>query len=261
MDKQPAEDAGPLAVASGEQSGGSAATADGSLPLYRQVYLALKEDIAHGRLVPGNRIPSEGQLCERFKVSRITTRKALADLAEEGLVVKRRGKGTYVSAQVLREVPVNSGSFIAMCHKQGIEPKTIVIASERRHPTSLEREQFGGADLEWVLAITRLRTAAGAPCILEVDVFRESIGPILTSDVENVPLATTIHELTGLEVGSRIDTFSIEGAKKRDADWLGCQVGTPLLIVDQVVLDCAKAPLYLNQQRIDTTSYKYVVTH
>lgn len=67
------------------------------LPLYKQIQLAIKEQIRKGRLRPGDRIPSEKELAEQFHVSLITSKNALAGLADEGIAVRVRGKGTFVA--------------------------------------------------------------------------------------------------------------------------------------------------------------------
>nr|WP_183601272.1 GntR family transcriptional regulator [Paenibacillus phyllosphaerae] len=68
-------------------------------PLYKQIQQAIKDQIRLGNLRPGDRIPSEKELAEQFHVSLITTKNALAGLAEEGVVVRAKGKGTFVSGQ------------------------------------------------------------------------------------------------------------------------------------------------------------------
>lgn len=65
--------------------------------LYEQVYQALKRDIVAGKYKVGDRVPSERELTEAFRVSRITSKKALEKLVEDGTVYRQRGKGTFVA--------------------------------------------------------------------------------------------------------------------------------------------------------------------
>ena len=67
--------------------------------LYEEIYMQLAEDIRSGRLAPGERVETERELAEKHHVSRITTKRALNLLEEEGLVVRRRGLGTFVVSQ------------------------------------------------------------------------------------------------------------------------------------------------------------------
>lgn len=68
--------------------------------LYEQVYRSLKNEILDGIYKPGDRIPSEKELTDSFKISRITSKKALEKLVEEGIVYRQQGKGTFVSQYI-----------------------------------------------------------------------------------------------------------------------------------------------------------------
>ncbi|MBO9129433.1 GntR family transcriptional regulator [Bacillus sp. 165] len=65
--------------------------------LYEQVYHSLKKDIAEGKYNAGDRIPSEKELSDAYRISRITSKKALEKLVEDGIVYRQRGRGTFVS--------------------------------------------------------------------------------------------------------------------------------------------------------------------
>src|SRR6202020_3511261 len=77
-----------------ETSGG--VTAGAGVPLHRQLFLVLHDEIARGAIAPGDALPSEQSLCDQFGVSRITVRRALADLAEQGYIERRQGVGSFV---------------------------------------------------------------------------------------------------------------------------------------------------------------------
>jgi GntR family transcriptional regulator, arabinose operon transcriptional repressor len=68
-------------------------------PKHRQVYAALRRQIQSGRWKPGDRLPSEAELVQTFDASRITVGRAVRDLQSAGLVARRPGSGTYVTAQ------------------------------------------------------------------------------------------------------------------------------------------------------------------
>src|SRR3984885_14205577 len=77
-----------------ETSGG--VTAGAGVPLHRQLFLVLHDEIARGAIAPGDALPTEQSLCDQFGVSRITVRRALADLAEQGYIERRQGVGSFV---------------------------------------------------------------------------------------------------------------------------------------------------------------------
>lgn len=74
------------------------------MPRYHQLYVLLKEKISSGEYSPGAMIPSELDLSSDFSVSRITVRRALDELAREGLITRQRGRGTFVSAEIASHV-------------------------------------------------------------------------------------------------------------------------------------------------------------
>lgn len=67
------------------------------VPLHEQLKEILRAEIREGRLRPGDRLPTEAELCARYRVSRAPVRQALEDLVREGLIVRRRGRGTFVA--------------------------------------------------------------------------------------------------------------------------------------------------------------------
>lgn len=73
---------------------------------YGMMAAELRDDILRGRLPPGDKMPSERDLCERFDASRVTVRRALRLLEDERLIVRRHGSGTYVGAQPARRIPL-----------------------------------------------------------------------------------------------------------------------------------------------------------
>jgi len=74
---------------------------DGDGPLYRQIRRSIADPIIAGHLVPGTRLPSEHEMMEMFKTSRMTVNRALQMLSDEGLVVRHRRSGTFVARQLV----------------------------------------------------------------------------------------------------------------------------------------------------------------
>jgi DNA-binding LacI/PurR family transcriptional regulator len=68
-------------------------------PLYTQIYEILRDQILSGKLRPGDRLPSESELAEKFSVSLITSKRALNDLSDESLVIRVKGKGSFVAGK------------------------------------------------------------------------------------------------------------------------------------------------------------------
>src|SRR5271156_6808002 len=86
---------------------GPVSTAAG-VPLHRQLFLVLHDEIDRGVIAPGEALPTEHTLCDQFGVSRITVRRALADLAQQGYIERRQGVGSFVREHGPPE-PVSAG--------------------------------------------------------------------------------------------------------------------------------------------------------
>ncbi|MBI3962513.1 MAG: GntR family transcriptional regulator, partial [Deinococcus sp.] len=76
---------------------------DSVIPLYYQLKELLRERIEAGEWEPGNQIPTEEELCERYKVSRITVREAIQGLVSEGLLYRQQGRGTFVAKAKIQQ--------------------------------------------------------------------------------------------------------------------------------------------------------------
>src|SRR6202000_2535352 len=90
---------------------GPVSTAAG-VPLHRQLFLVLHDEIDRGVIAPGEALPTEQALCDQFGVSRITVRRALADLAERGYIERRQGVGSFVREHDPADPSSMAGSYM-----------------------------------------------------------------------------------------------------------------------------------------------------
>src|SRR3974390_308687 len=96
--------------------------------LWRQVADGIERGIAEGRFAAGERLPGETEIAETYRVNRHTVRRALATLAERGLVRAARGSGTYVEAQPRLAYPLRSRTrFSEIVGDSGHEPRGQLI--------------------------------------------------------------------------------------------------------------------------------------
>lgn len=100
------------------------------VPLYAQLYRILKKDIITKVYEKGDMLPSETQLMKQYNVTRTTIRKAISNLAHEGLVETIHGKGTIVSLRELNYNIWNFGSFTDYLRIYNETPKSMVIKNE-----------------------------------------------------------------------------------------------------------------------------------
>lgn len=97
------------------------------VPLYYQLILNIKRCITGGLLKPGEILPSEAEICDVYQVSRSTVRQAFGELEAEGIVIRKRGKGTFISLPKLRRKLDSLYSFSNDMLAQGIKPESKMI--------------------------------------------------------------------------------------------------------------------------------------
>lgn len=232
------------------------------VPLYQQIKEDIKAAIESGRYKPKEQIPTEPELSAEYQVSRITVRRAVAELCAEGYLVKRQGRGTFVSTpRIHRKFSEGNGvkSFTKCCAESGL-----VAGARLLHrqivPVRQEEQHFFGVDSEALLLyIQRLRTADGQPIFLEnvflpYDTFKELMG----ADLTDVSLFAVIEQMTGricCDFNRR--TIEITRATPEQAQQLGVPVGEPLFFLNAYFLDQHGQPLCIGRQYYIGSRYMF----
>lgn len=231
-------------------------------PLYMQVSQSILEKIQSQEYLYGAQIPSEYELGEIFSVSRITIRKAISDLEAQGYLIKKRGKGTFVSYPKVIEIMSAGGSFTKSCRLLGAVPSTHVISKGELDAEESLRTQI---PIEFaqrkIFKVERLRLVNGIPAIFEIDYFHDTFAFLLDMDLENKPILELIRSQTGLIARSFEDSFDIVQADKRLAAQLKVAFNEPLLKVTQRVISSNNELIYVNDQFVATAVYTYAVRH
>ena len=221
--------------------------ADSASPLYRQLMQRIRADIASGVYAVHSRIPSEAELGETYQVSRVTVRKALAELTREGLLHRMQGKGTYVCAPRLKSNLREITSFHEACLMMGCTANTRVISTGVVQGEESIRQKLE-ADTDEVVEIVRLRLADDMPVMLETNCFPMKYASLLREDMTG----SLYHLLSkqGIEAASGVHEISLCYATAHQAKLLEVEVGTALMQLDQVIYDQHGQPLHTSHQVI-----------
>jgi GntR family transcriptional regulator len=139
----------------------SAIDKDGYIPVYVQIAEHIKRYIQENNITTGASIPSERELCEVFDVSRMTVRQAVDLLAREGILVRKKGKGTFVSTPKLNQPLTALTSFTKDMISRGLRPTSKVLGCKEikspDHVAEQLRFEKGGS----VVRLIRVRLANG----------------------------------------------------------------------------------------------------
>ncbi|NLO84496.1 MAG: GntR family transcriptional regulator [Clostridiales bacterium] len=217
-------------------------------PLYQQLMMRLKNDIMAGVYPAGGRIPSEQLLCDTYSVSRVTVRKAMLDLVQEGLLVRRQGKGTFVADERIQRDLQQITSFSAACRQKGHNATAKLISVQLEEATSEDIDKLGLAQGDRVLEICRLRLSDGEPIMLEINRFPERFS-FLREDNQETSLYEKLQK-HGIIPSSAVHDISLGYATPLVSKHLNTALGYALLLLDEVVLDQHDEPLHLSRQWI-----------
>jgi GntR family phosphonate transport system transcriptional regulator len=131
--------------------------------LWRQIVDTLRADVETGILKPGDQLPTEPELAERFKVNRHTVRRAMAVLAERGLLTVEQGRGTFVKNLAIPYVLGRRTRFSANLHAQGRGPGHQLIGSRTSTASAHVAAELGLEEGAPVIRIETLSIADGTP--------------------------------------------------------------------------------------------------
>ena len=221
---------------------------ESSSPLYHQLMTRISADIEKGTYPVGSRIPPEHELEQLYRVSRVTVRRALAELTAEGLLERKQGKGTFVSTPRVRQNLKNLHSFHDSCKLNGVTPGTDVIHVKETAADDGDAEELNLNAGARILEILRVRRADGIPVVLETNRFSMAYAYLEDQDL-NGSLYALLREY-GVEPKLALHDVSLRFASEEEAKLLEIEAGAPLVRLHEVVYDQRGRPLHNSVQLI-----------
>lgn len=211
-----------------------------SVPRYIEIADYLRGLIADAQ--PGERLPSDAELCERFSVSRMTARQAVMTLANENLLERKRGSGTYVSG---RRVPRALGSplsFSESTRQRGMVPSSRVL---RAGPVTISPDDATVLGIEAsvpAIMLERLRLADGIPMAIEHAIIPTDDPGLLDEDLTSGSLHAAF-ERSGRVPTRALAEVGARTATKRERDLLQLSANGVILSEIRTIFDQDDQPL------------------
>lgn len=237
------------------------------IPMYHRLASAIKKLIVNGYFREGDYIPTEAQLAEMFEISRTTVRQAVLKLCNDGLLERKRGKGTIVKKQkLMREFPGWS-SFTDEIKRMGKKPGTLVVALEIVPPPCREiKEALQLKSGEKVIYLLRKRYADDELLGVSESYFNKKIWDDFSielqdpAQINNRSIYAFLEE-NGLELIWAEEWVEAGIADKRIAELLDTTEGIPMLLLTRVVYGRDNAPIEYAVNKFRADKYKININH
>lgn len=239
------------------------------LPLYDQIERNLRDLIVNGRLQPGEMMPSEWDLSELYKVSRLTVRRALEELVRQNWLERKHGVGTFVRQPVIASIADSKLSFTEQMRAIGRKPSSRMV-EQRVVPATTKiaralRIQEGASLFEMI----RVRLADDIPILLETSCLSQERFPSLaTRSWSNESLYKILSDEYAVSITGMDHTLKPVLLTETEARYLQAKAGTPALLSEITAFtrdgqpveyswsysNGDKSEFYFHFQRIETDS-------
>src|SRR5512134_1131741 len=152
------------------------------VPLYFQLKLHIEAQIRSGAWQPGDQVPSEAVLGEKFHVSRTTVRQALGELVNQGMLTRIQGKGTFVAHPRIRQRLTRLTGFTEDFQARLMKPVSQILRQEKEFALSRVASALRIAEGAPVIILERLRLADELPMGVEISLLREDLFPSFNAE-------------------------------------------------------------------------------
>ena len=209
---------------------------DSHIPYYIQLMDLLKERILQKDWLPGEQIPAEQDLCETYDVSRTVVRQALRELELEGVINRRKGKGTFISEPKINEGLIQKlTGFYQDMVERGLNPVTRVLHQNVVRANEKVARFLNIPPETQVIDIERLRFINDEPIQLVTTYIPYQIyPPLATVDLTNRSLYEFLEKEGGIFLTRGRRYIEAVLASANEAALVGLERGAPLLMLDSV---------------------------
>lgn len=203
------------------------------LPLYYKIEKNILESIQRETFKPGEQLPSEAEIAQKYQVSRITAKRALDDLVSQGWAYRQQGRGTFVSQARIKEM---SGfrSFTEDIFSKGLKPSSKVIRFEEQPAEEFIAKQLGIKVGDPVYVLQRIRLADDQPVAFETAYLPEYLFPNMLGYDLNQSLFSVLREHYHTNPVWADAEIQASSATNEIAQALGMRVGEPVLIANRL---------------------------
>jgi len=205
------------------------------IPQYVRIRELLRKSLQAGQFQIGDQIPSETELAQTYAVSRMTARRAVNELAEEGLLVRQSGLGTFVCDPKYGRIGSRLTSFHEEMQRQGYHPTSRVLSQTVDAATKDVAAKLQLNEGDKVIRIARLRYVDGKPVALQKAYIPYQLFPDLLdrTDLDTQSLYQ-IYEQRGFEIIKGKDRITAIKPNAEQIRLLGMSPAIPVILTERV---------------------------
>ena len=229
-----------------------------SVPLYVQLKRLLEAQVSEGTLVPHSRIPSERELSDQYTISRMTARRALAEMVQEGRLYTSTGKGTFVAEPKISQSVQALTSFTEDMHARGLTPSTRVLRRELLPASDMVAQSLRIHAGDIVFRLERLRLANGEPLALENAYLSFPGVEFLEGQALEGSLYAMLLEKFGLVPVEAIQEFEARLPRSQERKLLKMSEGEPVLKLQRTTFNIEHQPFEVVQSIYRGDRYRFV---
>ena len=227
---------------------------ESNAPLYLQLARNLREHIESGGVEPGEPLPSERELSERMGMSRVTIRKGIQKLIEEGLLFRRHGSGTYVTERILARGATLT-SFSEDARSRGDNPGVVWMMRAYASATDEEAAALEIPIATKVARLARVRLANGEPLAIEHAVVPAEFLPNLDAVGDSLYAAL---EASGVFPVSGTQRICAALATPTEAGMLSIAQSSEILRIERLTRDAKGTPVEFTRSAYRGDRYEFV---
>ncbi|MCK4423892.1 MAG: GntR family transcriptional regulator [Candidatus Omnitrophica bacterium] len=233
---------------------------DAPIPLYYQLKEIIREDIDKNRLVPGQPIPSERELVERYNISRMTVRQAVSGLVNEGYLYRQHGKGTFVADLKIKKGLLKLPGFSRDMSERGLKTRSRVLESAEISAGLRLAKTLDIKAEDKVYRIKRLRLVNGRPMALETThLAAKFCQGLLDEDLSKESVFSLLETKYNLKLKNSYQVLEPVLASEEEAELLGIKKDHPVLVMEGTTFLTNGRPIEYVRGVYRSDRYKFFV--
>ncbi|MFC0559136.1 GntR family transcriptional regulator [Halalkalibacter alkalisediminis] len=231
-----------------------------SQPLYIQLKEIIKSDIKSGQYTSNQQLPTETDLCDQYSVSRITARRAITDLVEEGFLERRQGKGTFVKRRSYKRELISVNGFSEHMLQVGRKPRSQVLSCLIISANEKTADSLSISTGDPILELKRINYIDSEPFGLDTSYYSLTRFPRLERYItQSDSTYQTLSTHYNIEIAHNSRILNVVFANHNQAELLNCDLGTPLFYTEKIAYDKDMIPIHSSSLYIQADKATFTI--